>query len=187
MAMLMPLKKALEAATTRKAIVRISEALEEERRWEDLLWWVLNKPPGAKHLLLRASQLPPLHLLLLLGWFLLWLFLLGLLLLGLRNVLLGRHPQEMRQCLNSVVKVLLLWRLELYCAVSCGKQYLQQNCALGFVLFSIRICLQSSRFDFIWERFRNILSCVCHICEDLSNTLATITMWVWLMLNLKYH
>ena len=31
MAILMPLKKALEAATTRKAIVRISEALEEKR------------------------------------------------------------------------------------------------------------------------------------------------------------
>ena len=180
MAMLMPVKKALEAATTRKAIVRISKALEEKRAWKEFLWWAWNKPPGAQHLLLRASQIPPLHLLLLLGW-----FLLGWLLLGLRNVLLGRHPQEMRQCLNSEVKVLLPWRLELYCAVSCGKQYLQQNCVLGFVLFSIRICLQSSRFDFIWERFRNICQ-TCHICEDLSNTLATITMWVWLMLNLKY-
>ena len=29
--MLMPLKKALEAATTRKAIVKISRALEEKR------------------------------------------------------------------------------------------------------------------------------------------------------------
>ena len=185
MAMLMPLKKALEAATTRKAIVKISRALEEKRTRYESLWWVWDKPPGAQNLLLWASQIPPLHLLLLLGWLLLgW-----LLLFGLGNVLLGRHPQEMRQCLNSVVKVLLLWRLELYCAVSCGKQYLQQNCALGFVLFSIRICLQSSRFDFIWERFRNILSYVyvIYICEDLSNTLATITMWVWLMLNLKYH
>ena len=32
MAMLMPVKKALEAAITRKAIVRISKALEEQRR-----------------------------------------------------------------------------------------------------------------------------------------------------------
>ena len=36
MAMLMPLKKALEAATTRKAIVRISKELEEQR-WRDEL------------------------------------------------------------------------------------------------------------------------------------------------------
>ena len=156
MAMLMPLKKALEAATTRKAIVRISKALEEQRRWDELLWWVWDKPPGAEHLLLKASQLPPLHRLLLLGWFLLWLLLLGWLLLGLGNVLLWGHPQEIRRYLVSEVKVLLLWRLELYCAVSCGKQYLQQTCTLRFVLLSIRICLHSSWFDFIWVIFRHI-------------------------------
>ena len=149
MAMLMPLKKALEAATTRKAIVRISEVLEEKRTWDEFLWWVWDKPPGAQHLLLGASQIPPLHLLLLLGWLLLgW-----LLLFGLGNVLLGRHPQEMRQCLNSVVKVLLLWEVRVYCVVSFGKQYLQQKRSLVFVLFRVRICLQSSWFDFIWERF----------------------------------
>ena len=152
--MLMPLKKALEVVTTRKAIVKISRALEENRTRYESLWWVWDKPPGAQNLLLWASQIPPLHLLLLLGWLLLgWLLLGWLLLFGLGNVLLGRHPQEMRQCLNSVVKVLLLWEVRVYCVVSFGKQYLQQKRSLVFVLFRVRICLQSSWFDFILERF----------------------------------